>query len=262
MPGTVTCRAPGHSHETWRYRKVSVPTFDPIVFDAEALEQRGLITGIASAGRGGTVFFELDGHPLVLREFRRGGMVRHISTRYYVQSGLERSRAMREYALLIELESLQLPAPVVFAARRTRQGLLESGELVTQRLPGHTLVEKLLEVEGAYDASAHEQDASINAIAVAVGQCIARFHAAGVEHADLNAHNILIDESSNTVSLLDFDGGRRHSGKSVSASTLWAARNMARLARSFEREGLHSVFPILERAWRVALQQSTPSASR
>jgi len=257
--GIVTCQAPDSPHQTWRYRDSSRPRFDPVVFEAEALRARGLLTGVASAGRGGTVFFELDGEPLVLREFRRGGMVRHVSRRSYVQMGLERSRAMREFALLLELESLELPAPVIFAARRTRRGMLETGELVTHLLPGTSFAEQ---AQAAGAAAGSPWEAESGGLPGAVGRCIARFHAAGVEHADLNAHNILADEASGAVSLLDFDGGIRHIGVSVTPNTHWAERNLSRLARSLERLGVSSVFSDLESAWRAALQASTLRASR
>ncbi len=253
--GIVTCHSPDKPQQTWRYRESSSPGFDPVVFDASALRARGLITGVASAGRGGTIFFELDGRPLVLREFRRGGMVRHISTHSYLQMGLERSRAMREFNLLMELEALGLPSPQVFAACRTRRGLLETGELVTHLLPGASFAEHAAESVAARGELS-------SSLAVSVGRCIARFHAAGIEHADLNAHNILVDKTGGTISLLDFDGGRRHVGASVTATTPWAARNLSRLARSLERLDASSVFSELEQAWRAALQESTPSASR
>jgi 3-deoxy-D-manno-octulosonic acid kinase len=58
----------------------------------------------------------------------------------------------------------------------------------------------------------------------AVGATIARMHAAGVDHADLNAHNILL--GGDRISIVDFDRGRlRPPGH-------WAARNLARLRRS------------------------------
>lgn len=246
----VTAQAPGRVSETWRYREASQPEFDPVVFDAAALRERGLITGVADAGRGGTVFFDLDGTALVLREYRRGGLIRHISTRAYVQSGLERSRAMREFSLLLQLEALGLPAPVVFAARRIRNGLLESGELVTHRLNGVSLAERIA------------GDDCDNGSLEAVGQCIARFHAHGVEHADLNVHNILIDDGPDGVQLLDFDRGRMHVGAAVSDNTPWARNNLSRLARSFERIGAATAATVVQSAWREALASLSPSASR
>ena len=58
---------------------------------------------------------------------------------------------------------------------------------------------------------------------------VARFHVAGVFHADLTAHNIQID-SQGEVYLLDFDRGRRMPGPGG-----WQRRNLARLQRSLRK---------------------------
>jgi 3-deoxy-D-manno-octulosonic acid kinase len=61
-----------------------------------------------------------------------------------------------------------------------------------------------------------------------MGTAIAQFHRTGVDHADLNAHNILID-ASDRVHLIDFDRARlRRPGR-------WRERNLARLRRSLDK---------------------------
>jgi serine/threonine protein kinase len=77
----------------------------------------------------------------------------------------------------------------------------------------------------------------------AMGAAVARLHHAGVDHADLNAHNILL-EGSGAVSVIDFDRGRLRApskahaqdgaGSAGGAGMLgsWAARNLGRLRRS------------------------------
>ena len=127
----------------------------------------------------------------------------------------------------------------------TRRGLLWSGSLVTRRLPGRTLAERL--DAGPLDARAW----------AAVGRCIARFHVAGIRHADLNAHNVMLD-GDGTVFLIDFDrASRRASGPGVAR---WRTDNLRRLRRSLAKladrggrafdEAGHAV---LERAWRDGL---------
>ena len=62
----------------------------------------------------------------------------------------------------------------------------------------------------------------------AVGRCLRHFHDAGVQHADLNASNIMLGEHRE-VWLLDFDRGRlRHPGS-------WSGRVLDRLARSLAK---------------------------
>ena len=72
------------------------------------------------------------------------------------------------------------------------------------------------------------------AIWTEIGRVIARLHRAGIWHADLNAHNILLDVREQ-VWLIDFDKCRERSpGR-------WQQANLARLQRSLHKEaGLHA----------------------
>src|SRR5688572_13334576 len=64
----------------------------------------------------------------------------------------------------------------------------------------------------------------------AIGRCLRHFHDAGVQHADLNAHNIMLGEKRE-VWVLDFDRGRlREPGH-------WSAGVLDRLARSLAKIG-------------------------
>ena len=63
-----------------------------------------------------------------------------------------------------------------------------------------------------------------------VGATVAAFHTAGICHADLNAHNILIDHSD-AVHLIDFDRG------SVRVPGSWMGSNLKRLSRSLVKLG-------------------------
>ena len=195
----------------------------------------------------------------MLRRYRRGGLIRHLTRERYLSRGAERSRPMREFALLLELEALGLPAPRAFAARVERRGPFETGALVTHRLPGRTLAENLAGVSAETPGGA----AGVPAEApwADIGRCIARFHRAGVLHADLNAHNVMVAGAGTgdapRVSLIDFDRGRRLRGPVPEAR---ARANVERLARSIdklaaahgrapERDGVRT----LEAAWRDGL---------
>lgn len=61
------------------------------------------------------------------------------------------------------------------------------------------------------------------------GRLIAKFHREGLDHADLNATNILFDEGGKGW-LIDFDRGRMHIPE-----TAWRTRNLARLQRSLHK---------------------------
>lgn len=192
---------------------------DPAWFDRDALAASGRASA-GGTGRGATVRFDADGRSLLLRHYRRGGLPSRLVDDRYVRTGLRRSRPWRELALLTRLDAGGMPVPPPVAARIT----LESpflpwyrGDLITGYLGGtRTLVEAM--------RAGRVDDASWPAI----GATIARFHAAGVDHADLNAHNVLLDDSGN-VYLIDFDRARlRFLGP-------WRRRNLARLRRSLDK---------------------------
>ncbi|MEE7561082.1 3-deoxy-D-manno-octulosonic acid kinase, partial [Xanthomonas sp. Kuri4-2] len=85
------------------------------------------------------------------------------------------------------------------------------------------------------------------------GRLIARFHRAGLDHADLNAHNILFD-GNHQGWLIDFDRGVLRI-----PATRWRERNLARLQRSLvklrgerSREEVDKDFARLRRAYDLA----------
>jgi len=210
---TQAAEPPGCS--VWRFCEASRPAFNPNFFNIDWLEQSGLITGRASAGRGNTYFLNVDGRELVLRLYRRGGLVQKISRRQYVWQGLDQTRSMCEFEMLRLLHAEGLPAPRPFACEVTRHRLTYTAGLITYKLSGDTLANWYL---GNHDVSG------------AAGSPRQLFHDASVWHADLNAHNVLIDESG-AVALLDFD---RACIKS-SGRFGWRQKNLQRLRHSLEK---------------------------
>ncbi len=92
-------------------------------------------------------------------------------------------------------------------------------DILTRRVEQAATLAELIG-QGKFDA----------AIASRVGAEIARFHAQGVYHADLNAHNILLTDAA--VWLIDFDRGElRHPART------WQQANLARLRRSLLKIG-------------------------
>lgn len=63
-----------------------------------------------------------------------------------------------------------------------------------------------------------------------VGALVARFHRAGIWHADLNAHNVLVTPDG--LYLIDFDRGRLRT-----PATAWQQANLQRLRRSLLKIG-------------------------
>jgi len=193
--------------------------FDPrILFDRDLLRERGEVED-AQGGRGSISFIRIGEARLVLRRYLRGGLAAKLSRDRYLWLGEERTRAFREFHLLSQLRELSLPVPRPVAARYQRGLLTYRGELVTELLPGtESLAARWL---AGRDRREDWEEA---------GRCIRRFHEAGVQHADLNAHNVMLGAAGG-VWLLDFDRGRlREPGP-------WQERVLARLARSLQKIG-------------------------
>lgn len=171
-------------------------------------------------GRGATLYFDIDGRTLVLRQYRRGGMMRQLGDRY-LRLGLRRSRAWRELALLVRLHGVGLPVPRPVAARVEPVGTLSPFArqvLLTEYVPRTRTLTAVLRRGTLADTAWRD-----------IGETIARLHAAGVDHADLNAHNVLLDEDGG-VYLIDFDRGRLRASPGE-----WRSRNLARLRRSLDK---------------------------
>lgn len=169
-----------------------------------------------TAGRGAAWFIAGSGR-WVLRHYRRGGLIARVSADRYVWSGEERVRAFAEWRLLAELTRLGLPVPKPIAARYQRVGLTYRCDLITERISDARPLSAVLSLAPLAERTWRE-----------VGAAVARLHAAGADHADLNAHNILVG-GGGAISIIDFDRGRlRNPGA-------WARKNLSRLHRSLEK---------------------------
>jgi 3-deoxy-D-manno-octulosonic acid kinase len=172
-----------------------------------------------AGGRGGVAIIATPAGECVLRHYRRGGMVAAVMGDRYLWTGADSTRGFAEFRLLQAVARLELPAPQVVAARYQRLGLHYRADLITRRIPDtQTLAECL--AEGRLDAE----------LAQEVGALVARFHRAGVWHADLNAHNVLV--ASSALYLIDFDRGRLRA-----AGQGWRMANLQRLRRSLFKLG-------------------------
>ncbi|MCG6887255.1 MAG: 3-deoxy-D-manno-octulosonic acid kinase [Proteobacteria bacterium] len=201
-----------------------------ILYDAELIENpdrlgfhpddwaaQSAIIGFAE-GRGTTFFVQYEGRDYVLRHYRRGGMITRFSADRYVWTGLHRTRAWREWQLLAKLYAQGLPVPRPVAAQVVRYGPTYSADIMTQRITGTvTLAEHL---------ARQPLDPQMWA---GLGRLIRQFHQHGVFHADLNAHNILLDPQDQMY-LIDFDRGRIRK-----PSSPWQQANLARLRRSLDK---------------------------
>lgn len=190
-----------------------------ISFDPQYFAERGALRG-ETPGRGIAYFIRLQERDCALRHYRRGGVAARVLQDRYLWTGLERTRAWREWRLLQRLWQGGLPVPRPVAARVVRHGLFYRADIITERLvdacPLAAVLAEAKLGEGGWKA---------------IGACIRRFHDAGVCHADLNAYNVLL-AGDGAVSLIDFDRGRVHA-----AGIRWRRRNLARLRRSLHKLG-------------------------
>ena len=214
-----------------------------VLYDARRLEQvsddwfqesywrtAGKVFGEA-LGRGSVVFVRHGDDTWVLRHYHRGGFVgRFIRDRYFWR-GVEQTRAFREWRLLSELRTRQLPVPPPVAARVRRRGLGYTADIITEYLDNTRSLETVLN-----DGDAIPEQWEL------IGRTLRRFHDHGVDHADLNARNILVDDNRQ-VFLVDFDRGKLRGLGS------WRDENLRRLQRSLRKVAMESGSAFDSRGW-------------
>ena len=171
---------------------------------------------VGDGGRGGAWFIDMgEGGDAVLRHYLRGGLVANVSRDAHLWRGIARVRSFAEYRLLRVLRARKLPVPMAYAAWYRREGLSYRAAILMQRLPG---VRSLAELASTGEASM-----------AAAGALVARFHRQGLDHADLNAHNLLFNDQGRGW-MIDFDRSRLRI-----PATGWREANLARLQRSLHK---------------------------
>lgn len=195
-----------------RLRQAEPELFDPAApaMAAQPVHARG--------GRGAAWFVAVHGLSAVLRHNRRGGWMARFSEDAYFWQGESRVRSFLEFELLRHLHGQGLPVPAPLAACYWKRGPCYRAAILVERIPGARSF--AAEVAAAPQAAAWKE----------AGIAIARCHAHGAHHADLNANNLLLDKQGR-VWLIDWDKGRLESGRGA-----WCAKVLARLQRSLRKE--------------------------
>ncbi|MDX1404749.1 MAG: 3-deoxy-D-manno-octulosonic acid kinase [Woeseiaceae bacterium] len=172
---------------------------------------------LRSAGRGKTLMVSDGQNEFVLRHYLRGGLPGKLIRDSYLWLGENKTRSFAEWYLLAKLHAMGLPVPRPAAARYRRKGIFYTADLLTIRLPDiRSLAERIVESPGNESLWKN------------IGAVLYRFHAAGVDHADLNAYNVQVG-NQDSIYLLDFDRGR------ILPPGPWQQKNIARLHRSLRK---------------------------
>jgi 3-deoxy-D-manno-octulosonic acid kinase len=207
---------------------VALPSVMPVVLDA--LRSHGTLYDWASAqtgarsftGRGSAYAVETAGDALVVRRYRRGGLVARVLHDRYVRFG--ETRPLVELRASVEARARGVATPEVVAAAMYPGAALYRADLATRLVPDAAdLAETVL--DGSRDSAFR--------IAAwrAAGSLLRRAFDAGVVHADLPMRNILVQRRADgvTAHLLDLDRAvvRAHGEDDVPRR-----RMLARLHRS------------------------------
>jgi 3-deoxy-D-manno-octulosonic acid kinase len=203
-----------------RLRQAEPLWFDPAWWGSQA-------QAVGSGGRGGAWFVNASDNAsggeaakvadfglAVLRHYLRGGIVAKLSRDRHLWRGPGHVRSFDEFRLLRALRRLGLPVPEPIAAIYWRKGSSYRAAI---------LLDRLQNVRALADLAAAGDDA---ALWHRTGELIARVHRAGLDHADLNAHNILF-QPDGTGWVIDLDRSRLRI-----PATAWRETNLRRLERS------------------------------
>ncbi len=175
-------------------------------------------TEVLTGGRGASVKIMLIDQPCVLRKYLRGGWMQKLLVDRYFWIGLENSRPYRERKVIEHAVSHDLPVPPVLAYYIRRTGMFYRSSIISRFIDNQgTLAAYLTRHKLANDDWAR------------LGRLIKQMHHAGIDHADLNCNNILVDDAMN-FHLIDFD-----KASIKGSSGAWCDNNTERLLRSLRK---------------------------
>lgn len=194
--------------------------WEEVLARVEEAERSGERVG---GGRAAHPVVELGGERIVVRSYRRGGLVRFLSRDRYLAG----HRALEELrvTVLAAGAGARVPDPVAAVEREERWGY--RAWLATRFLPDAQEMDGWL--RGARASPTHRA-------LVDAGAQIALLHDAGIGHPDLNLRNLLVQDGSGgpRVTVIDFD---RATADARAVRPAARARALRRLRRSAGRLG-------------------------
>ena len=214
----------------------------PAWFDPEDWQRRGAAP-LETRGRGTVLTVERGADRWVLRHYRRGGLVSRFVEDHYVWLGLERTRPFREWRMLRRLRDAGLPVPNPIAAHVYRTGAIYTADIITSYLPNTRPLSWFI-VQAQVPPQCWRR----------IGRMVRTVHEHGVDHPDLTAHNILLDDR-NEVFLVDFDNAR------IRPAGGWQRLGVERLQRSLRKVALETGTPFDAAAW-LEVEQGYEESAR
>jgi 3-deoxy-D-manno-octulosonic acid kinase len=199
-------------------------------FDPAEWRRAGAVA-IETSGRGEVLIVAHASETWVLRHYRRGGLVARVIDDHYLWLGAERTRAFREWRLLRKLTAAGLPVPRPVAAHVYRTGVIYTADIITAYLAGTHKLSWYIS-QGRAPADCWRR----------IGAMIRSVHDHGVDHPDLTAHNVLLDETGNTF-LVDFDNAE------IKPPGAWQRLGMERFNRSLRKVALETGTDFDADAW-------------
>jgi 3-deoxy-D-manno-octulosonic acid kinase len=206
-------------HETGGARILVRHGFERLMMAAPEAPAGPWVIGRTGGGRGAHPVVELPGgERVLLREYRRGGAVRHVNRATYFFG----HRALEELRVTVAAEIRGVSVPRMIAAVE-RPGRV-----------GYSAMLAVGWIDGAVDLARWVEAVPAERVETmrSVGEAIARMHDAGVAHPDLNLQNLLITPGpggARRVVIIDFDRARLY-GRPLSARLRRAA--IQRMTRS------------------------------
>lgn len=215
----------------------------PDWFDPAQWRRAGAVA-LETSGRGEVLIVAHGTENWVLRHYRRGGLVARVIDDHYLWLGAERTRAFREWRLLRKLRAAGLPVPHPVAAHVYRTGVIYTADIITAYLAGTRKLSWFI-AQGRAPADCWRR----------VGAMIRAVHDHGVDHPDLTAHNVLLDEAGNAF-LVDFDNAK------LKPAGAWRLIGMERFNRSLRKVALETGTDYDAAAWRELEAGYAERASR
>lgn len=208
------------------------------LFECKNLAKSDRLLGF-SKGRG-TVWF-LRTQPeiavnAVLRHYYRGGFFGKLVKDRYFFTRFEKTRAVKEADLLMQMHKWGLPVPRPIGVRIEKKCFWYQADIMLEKIENTQDLSKILQYQRLMPTQ-YEQ----------IGQLIKKLHCLQVHHSDLNIHNILLDQQGKFW-LIDFDKCKVSEGES------WKMQNLNRLLRSFKKEQARLNIQFDERDWQAFLK--------